>query len=415
MKRISVPLPYAGVNIRADETQLKAGEYRALSNIELDKSGVFERRPGRTAMSLTPGFHSAYRSESRGLSWVCRGTEILVLDTESGSTTQVFSSFPTHGGVYWTEFNGAVYAQSAYDTAWMPPDQDSFRLCGVDTPSKSPTLTPSEGVYNPGHFVVCITMVDDRGEESPPTEYQRLELPNGGGIKLSGLPSRAGYTLRVYVTEPDGELLREAEEIPAIYPEYTVSRIPTGRTCDTMNLQPLGGGKYLTWYNGRLYFGREDSIRMSEPLRPNLTSPSSNALPTIGDVRFITPVADGIYYGDNRGVWFLKGGDPTKVTQTLVSPIKAFPGSGIRVPGSSFDDKISGGSQYVAVWLTQKGYVTGASGGQVTELHAGKLEINSTSGTSAFIERLGKKIILTSVASPQVSGDNSAFDTKFGE
>lgn len=404
------PLPIAGVDVLSNETSLAKGAVRSAMNVDIGRAGDYQRRVGYTRTVAVSGYHSLFYAAQKGWTLVARNDHMYRIDPDTFATTSLLP-LASAQPVEYTEYNGNIYFSNRSTIGWIPSDSTLARSVGVATPT-TPTLTASNGSLLPGKYGVVITVISDRGEESGATALQTIELPNGGGIRLHNLPLITGSFVCVYITSADGDILRRAEDVSAVFSAYTITSDAQGAKCSTQHLVPMPPGEMVRWHNGRLYTAINGTVYFSEPLRPHLHNPAHGVIPFSGWVSFIEPVADGIYVGDSRGVWFLDGGDPTKATLRRVATHRAVPRSSLQVPHEHFDPKQVPTDLPVALWLSTMGYVVGMAGGTVVELHSDRVRVPSgLRGRSICLLRNGRKQVVTAVNSTTTAAFGVATDS----
>mgnify|MGYP003608391748 CR=1 FL=1 len=407
------PLPIVGVDVLSNETALVGGAVRSAVNVDIDRAGRFKRRAGYTRRVAAPGLHSLYYAAQKGWTIVARDAELFRLNTSTYELTSL-AALNSADKLEYTEYNGNLYFANKTTIGWVPSDSTMARSVGVPVPT-TPTLSAADGGLTPGKYGVAITFVDDRGEEGGATELQVIDLPKGGGIRLSNLPQRMGWTIFVYITSADGDVLRRAAELPAVFPSYVVAETAQGGVLNTQFLVPLPPGDIVRWHNGRLFTAKNGALRFSEALRPHLHDPAHGVIPFSGHIAFVESVGDGLYVGDSRGVWFLSGTDPTKFEQRRVSTCRAVARSSIMVPPEHFPPKQVPAEAPVAVWLSTYGYVVGMPGGMTVELQPDRLKVpNGLTGRSAFLLREGRKQVVTPVNSTSTATFGTAVDSVIG-
>lgn len=404
------PLPITGVDVLSNETALTKGAVRSATNVDIGRAGRFKRRAGYTRHVPAPGMHSLHYAAQKGWTVVARDNGLYLLDTNTYAMTSL-ATLNSADKLWFTEYNGNLYFSNRTTLGWVPSDSIVARSVGVPVPT-TPTLSPASGGLLPGKYGVAITFVDDRGEEGGATELQTIDLPNGGGIRLSNLTQRLGWGVLVYITSADGDTLRYAAEFPAVFPSYVVADSANGAELDTQYLVPLPPGDFVCWHNGRLFTAKDGALRFSEALRPHLHNPAHNVIPFSGHIAFMESVGDGLYVGDSRGVWFLSGNDPTKFEQRRVSTCRAVPRSSVMVPPEHFPPKQVTATEPCAVWLSTSGYVVGMPGGATVELHPDRVKVPSgMAGRSVFLMREGRKQIVTPVNSTSTATFGTAVDS----
>lgn len=404
------PLPVAGIDVLSNETSLVKGAVRSAKNVDIGRSGEYQRRAGYTMVSVTPGLHSLFYAAQKGWTFVALDAQMFRLHTNNykrESLALIGSAFP----VAYAEYNGNVYFTNRTSFNWVPSDSGAARQVGVPVPP-APTLSATQGTLLPGTYGLVLTTIDDRGEESGATALQTIRIGTGGGIKLAKLPLLPGMSLCVYITSADGDVLRRAETLPAVFHTYDITEDAQGALCSTQFLTPMPTGDMVRWHNGRLYTAKFDTLSFSEAHRPHLYSLAHNTIQFSGWISFIEPVVDGIYVGDSRGVWFLAGGDPTKFTLRRVSTHRAIHRSSLIAPSRYFPEKMVQTDAPVAVWLSTAGYIVGMQGGSIVELHSDRIQVpTGLLGRSTLLLRDGRKQIITTVNSTSTAANGVANDS----
>jgi len=403
-----LPLPAAGVDLLSDETALIAGSVRSAVNVDIGRAGQFARRDGCTRRAPLPGLHSLFYSVQCGATFVARDAILNRVDTTTYELTPVYHLGSARKLDY-TEYNGNLYFANRTTVGWIPLGSTAARPVGVPKPP-APTLTAAtQGALLPGKYAVAITLFDDRGEEGPASDVGIVSLPDGGSIQLGGLPQNIGWTVGVYITSADGDVLRQAVRLPAVFPTYALAENAEGKILDTQYLTPMPPGHFVRWHNGRLLVARGAELLFSEPLRPHLHSPAHGVIPFTGVVSFVESVGDGVFVGDANGVWFLSGTDPSKFEQRLISRCRAVPRSSLMLPPEHLPKETVPADQPVAVWLSTSGYVVGMQGGRTVELQPDRVKVPpGLVGRSAYLFRGGRKQIVTPVNSGRTAASGVA-------
>ena len=404
------PLPIMGVDVLSDETALVKGAVRSAVNVDIRRAGGFSRRVGQTLRLSGSDYHSIWGAQQRGTMLVAKGSELFRLNEDLSISP--LAALNSGDPLSYTEYNGNVYWTSKSTLGWLPADSGTARPVGVPVPEVVPALSATVGGLLPGKYGVVLTHLDERREEGGATEVQFIDLPEGGGILLSGLPQRMGWAFRIYITDPNGEVFHRAEEVPAVFPSYTVAQPATGGDCDTQFLTPMPAGEFITWLGGRLYTAKLGTLYFSEALRPHLHNRAHNAIPFSGYISFVEAVMDGLYVGDSRGVWFLSGTDPTKFVLKLVSPHRAVRRSGTKVGPGFFPEKKVPSTNPVALWLGVTGYVVGMDGGATVELQPERVKVpTGLVGRTIILGRKGMKQAVTPVNSTSTVAFGTAVDS----
>lgn len=392
---MQIPLPTGGVDLLSDETQLPAGYVRRAENVDIARSGVFSRREGYALQDSAVSYHSLFAG-SRGV-LVAKGAEVFALNPSTlglAPKCDMGSDAP----VDVVEYNGATYLTSRSAFWWIPADSGTARKVGVEPPNPLPSVAAHDaGNLTPGKYAVAISRVDDRGEESAAKFLGIVET--NAGIRLDGMPLESGAIYRVYLSPNAGDVLYLADEFAAAFATYKLGELPEGAPRTTQHLAPMPAGEFVRWHGGRLYTAAGDTLAYSEPLRPHLTDPRRGFIKFVGRITFFEPVTGGIFVGDNRGVWFLPGGDPKDFTLRLVSPEPAVFRSSLTLASLHLPRALQLAEQRCAVWLSTAGYMVGTADGSVIPLHPDRVRLAAgLEGRSRFVVRKGVKQVITLVA-----------------
>ena len=410
MQTVQFPLPKAGIDQLSNETSLKKGAWRTAENVDIDRSGQVGVRQGYTKVVNNTDMHSVQFAYQRSWLLACIGPTLGRVSTTDNSVTSLIDT-GSNSSVSITEYNGNLYAVNQGGLFWSPANETSMYRCGSLAPTPPTVEAVSTGGLVAGKYIVAISTVDARGEESPLTTYQYVELTTDGGIQLTGLPLVSGGHVYIYVTPTNGDVLYLYATPPATFSSHLISGTPNGTTASTEFLTPFAGGEFVRWHNGRLYVASGDTLYYSDAFRPHLTRLDHNFVQFSGTISFVEAVQGGIYVGDDRGVWFLDGGDPTKFVLKRTSGCLAVRGSSAIVPSEHFDPKVVQTNLPVAVWLSTSGYAVGTASGEVIELNYDTIRVSpGLVGSTAFSIRQGRKQ-LTTLTSARVNAVGLAEDS----
>lgn len=396
-RTIPLPMPVMGVDMLSNETALPKGAVRSAVNVDIDREGRFRRRDGYTQLTSSADAHSLFYAPQSRAAFVVLGAKLYRFDPATSALTEV-AQLRSADPVSYTEYNGNLYFSNKTTFGWIPAGETAVRPVGVPVPTP-PQLTAGPGGLPPGKYAVSITLVDDRGEESGASEVGFITLTGASaGIQLIGLPNRLNWQVYAYITTADGDILQYSDGFAAVFPTYLVSEPPRGGTLDTQFLRPLPAGDIIRWHNGRLLVASGAALYFSEPMRPHLYNPAHNVIPFSGNITLMESVGSGVFVGDDRGVWFLDGTDPSKFELRRVSTCRAVSGSGLMVPPEQFSPKQVESHMPVAAWLSTSGYVVGLPDGNAVELHPDRIRIpNGLAGRTTFLFRSGLRQLVTPV------------------
>ena len=391
-----IPLPRLGIDLLSDETQMPAGTVRAAINVDIDKRGQFARRQGAALATAGNGYDDLHPWGSALLAR--KGASLISIDPDTLAET-LLCDLGGDGRIDYADYNGNLYVAAPNGLWLLRAGASAAQPAGVRLPDLLPALSPANaGALTPGRYMAAISLLDEHGEESPAVPLGSLDVT--AGLLLTDLEVAPGSRWRLYLTTPDGDVLYLAEEFDAVFSQYAVTAYPNGAPCQTLHLAPMPSGQFVRGEGGRLFVAAGDTLWFSEPLRPHLTAPRHNFIRFVGKIRFIEFVAGGAYVGDDRGVWWLAGEDPTQFNQQHASDAVAVARSSVLVPMHRLGVMDSRAAADCAVWLSADGYMVGAPGGQVTALHPDRIRLAPhIAGQSVFLLRDGIQQIVTLTAS----------------
>lgn len=133
-----------------------------------------------------------------------------------------------------------------------------------------------------------------------------------------------------------------------------------------LNKAPMPGGNYARYWRGRLLVARGRTLYISDPLRYGMYDQSAGFVSFEARIDFIEPVEGGVYVAlRNVGVHFLAGEAPEKWELRVASVIPAQAGASLIIPTAQMKLEWQSKPEWVAVWLTNKGFALGLPTGNV--------------------------------------------------
>jgi hypothetical protein len=396
----------AGIANVPPETSLPRDEngnlvaLREADNVDLLADGKLARRGGR-AKVYTGAPHSLWRDGHLPFALFVDGTALRafygpgqVVDLAAVATRECSYAL-VDDKVYWS--NGL-------DTGIVTVDGDVLPW-GCPQPPGQPTLTAVAGTggLHAGRYQVAITYLTGSGEESGTGAAVLVDVAEGGGIALSGIPTPPASVsvIRVYVTQADGDVLYQAVDLtPGVGSamlNFGVRRKPLA----TQFLEPMPAGRIVRWLNGRVYVATADgSMVWSEALRYGLTNLRRNSI-GYGRIAMMEPIGAGgdgagLFVADQKRTYWLGGNDPANFTRRIVYHASAIPGTAVRVPASLLGLDQTGEALY---WLAEDGVgMVGLPGGTVQPQRGRQVVApKATGGASLWREQEGRRQVLTAL------------------
>jgi hypothetical protein len=404
----------AGMDNRSDETSLRQGTARQLRNVDVDKDGNVALRRGFQQLLSGQELHSLFSAQTGKLYGVV-GSMLGLFDIYAPSFTGLVQ-MPNKYRTDYTELNGTVYASNPAFSCRFKPATNSVYTIGVplvDTVASMFAAADTGGLHE-GTYTVGVTVVDEFGEESGFSPEYPIEVAQGGGISIVGLPIIAGSQIRVYSTMRNGEEFYQVYE--GVLDGSTIllgasSLLDPGRQPETMEKEPLPFGHFIDAMGGRLLIAKDNILAFSSAFRPHLYDPRHDFVSFQSTIRLLAPTTEGVYVGDGSGVYFLSGRDPDKWEVRTVSDLPPVYGSALAVPGEDFNEELDRGHTNW-LWLTRAGVQVGLPNGQVYSMHPHQLDLPQYGIASAALARYnGMKQAIFPVKSNSWLGTGTAVDS----
>lgn len=395
----------AGINNVAKDTTVPETALRDALNVDLDSAGKPRRREGRTKVYSGVDTHSIHEAVC-GLVFV-EGTTLqsLLPDNTASSVGDLLS----RDRVSYAELNDLTYLTNGFEV-WNLSSDKTLKLNGVANPDGQPlpSFTSAVGALEAGRYLFAVTFVDSSGEESGASLAIEVETSQSGSITLSNIPqnSEASY-VRIYGTEPGGQVLREFVEIAMGVSSFTITRTVQGRVLATQFMRRLPAGQIIREFKGRLFVASGDTLWYTEALRYGLCHPADDFIQFPERITLVQPVNDGLYVISDK-TYFLSGTNPREMRQVVVSNYRSVEGTGVTLTGSIFDPEIVGD---VAYWYSRAGAMLGLAGGVVRPLMENSVALPLyEEGVTALREENGIRQAVTALR-----GSGHAAEFAFGD
>lgn len=386
-----------GLDNASAENALKSDRLRVAQNIDLDSSGKPSRRYGYTKKLAGAGCHSLWAG-ALYLYGVIGGS--LVAIDEQFQTQTILSGLGPDP-ISFAEVNGTTFWSSETQNGSFRDPLESLPF-GIDAPSPPRLSTVSGGGLAAGSYLVAATCLDSRGIESGAGVSAAVDVAVNDSIvvAIDQLPVDA-QSLRLYVSQPNGDVCYLASELPAAVGTYHIGQWVRGKALETQFLFAMPAAKFLTVYNGRMWGASGNVVWFSEPYRYGHVAPH-NYLRFPARVDMVVSVGTAgqsvLYVAAGNVTYRLTGADPQKMERSVAFKRGAVPFSATIVPGNIFD--IEGLTADVAFWTTTHGVqCIGTPTGDVIPLTENRAYASSgaVSGSAMFVERDGNQRVLTAL------------------
>jgi len=386
-----------GLDNVSSETSLRPDRLRVAQNVDLDDAGKPSRRHGYTKRASGAGCHSLW-SGALGLYGVIDGA--LVAIDEQFQTEELLAGVGL-APLSYADAAGVVYWSSSVRNGVLLPDGTALPF-GVDAPSPPQVTTTTDGGLAAGTYLVAVTCVDSRGIESGAGVSAASDVAVGGALQISveQMPDDA-QTVRLYVSQPNGDTCYFAAEYPATLRQYRIGLGVRGKALETQFLFAMPPAQFLTVYNGRMWGAAGSTLWFSEPYRYGHVAPH-NFLRFPARIDMVIAVGTAtqsvLFVAAGDVTYRLTGADPKKMERLVAHKRGAVPYSAMIAPGNIFN--IDGVNEDVAFWTTSHGVqCLGTGAGQVIPLTEKRAltSADAVSGSAMLVERDGVQQMLTTL------------------
>lgn len=330
-------------------------------NVLIESDGTVVPRLGYALVAT--GCHSLFRHA--GKVYGIFNNQVCEL-FESGA--RPLSALTIDGKVTWGVLNDEpVFTNS---TILARISGGTVKKIGVEMPTVQATAFSTID-----ETAVAVSFVNADGEEGP------LSPIFGGGNVV--LPAEATVTkMRVYTTQvtekivngvsqraPGDMLYLLYETLPGGVVNAASAEIvsaPIGKPAETMNKARMPGGNYVRYWRGRLLVARGRTLYFSDALRYGLYDQSAGFVTFEARIAFIEPVEGGVYVGlHGIGTHFLAGEAPEKWERKVADILPPQPSTSLVISTAQMKLDLQSKPEWVAIWLTHRGFAIGLPSGNV--------------------------------------------------
>jgi hypothetical protein len=394
-----IPLSWKlGIDNVSDESSLPHGTVRDCVNIDIERAGGIETRSGFASLSATRA-HSLWSSPANGNAYAVIGG-ILSGITYNGTSlvTTSLRTLRANAPLSFDDLTDGVVCGNMNELLRI--DAAGVRSLGIEDPAPPLAVAAGSGGLSAGRYAVVVTFL--RGnDESGASPLALVDVAEGGGIAIT-LPDPVASditTIRVYRTQPNGDVLYRANDYPAGgLMANTLGLTPLGRQCDTRFMQQLPGGQLVRYWRGHTLVARGRNLLWSESMRYGAWTPTDNFVQFPHRIRVLQPVEGGVFVGTQEGVFFLAGQTPDawELRRTGGEPVVE--GSGLKIATSQLGGERDHGGAYAALWLARNGFVIGTADGSLVEPQSKRISLPESqvaAGVGASV--VHERRVLTSI------------------
>lgn len=149
----------------------------------------------------------------------------------------------------------------------------------------------------------------------------------------------------------------------------------------------LPAGKFIVYYNGRLYVAKGKVLYISDALCDHYDIRTGFRV-FANDITMLVAVAKGLYVSDGN-TWFVSGAEPDSFQKNRVLESDAIPYTSVIVPG----EIVSDGIQFDCVlWTSTDGICLGDSDGTVRNLTRSRYSMSDHATGGAVVRNLNETV-----------------------
>ena len=417
---------FLGVNMRAREADLvqptvgqeQPGglEQRVADNVDITNTtsqgqNTVQRRSGYELVVTLTGAHSGVRALGSDQILCGSAAGIVLAQPKNDSYTILTVPTPPMAPISWVRFTNRMYWTNGQEHGII--EEESAKVWGVPRAGLVGAVAAVSGGLSAGKYQVLATFLRD-GEEGGTGAGVECTVAEGGGITVT-LPQAANAdTIRLYVTEQNGDVFFHHSELPMGTAQFLLTqKKPLGKELQTQWAGPPPVGNLICAHKGRILIAVNNLLYYTMPQLPGLSRPSIDVLPPFaGTIKMVQSVDDGIWIDDGRLLFvpFRMAEDP-ELNSMLDFDHSVIPGTVQSCPPYWFD--LQGVKENVIFFWTRRGFpMVAGPGGLLVPVGEDKMAIpDYPGGASLLREQGGMRQLLTSFSSAAPKSKFGASDS----
>lgn len=371
---------FSGINNVQPEHRLTGADLVAATDVDIGLTGEITRRGGVTLLSdqCHKNLHPA-----RGFMLATCGSALTAIHLDGarhvihpalGPERVWYCNLPDGRATY---TNGLIHGTTDGMTGVERSVPAPESLGGADT---------AFGALHPGQYRYHLTytrLVDRL--EGPAISSAPVMIPAQGGLRLDGLPERAGHAVNVYLSGQDGEGAYLAGTATGGSFEYVGNNAALVLPCRTLGAQPFPVGTITAFWRGRVLVAQGSTLWASRPAAPHLCD-WRDFKPLPARITAVQPVADGVYVGTDEDLIFLAGTDWDGLAYVPTRRGPVVLGSGVEAPGHRIKIGDGAGGGQAMLCIAGGEIVAGFGGGQTSSLTANRYRSAAAEVCATFRE-----------------------------
>jgi len=384
-------LPEGGFSGHEDGTMTAIP--KVVLNADVLPNQRLKARPGYRLLTGLPNAHSLW------------GTRSILLAASEGRLYRFYPdgskvnlcalSGPHDEKLFYTATNeGQIYISSRHWMGILDAAQNTVGEWGIPIPEQ-PVLSAvsGSGALKAGRYQVCYTKLAD-GQIGGSGMIAEIDiLSDDSSISLLNKPA----DVVAWATDPDGSTFYRAA-----YEQAIITAINTIEPLPTLLCGPPTPMRFIRLAFGRMWGAVDSTLRYSEPYRYDLYK-STNTFTFPDDILLVAFVHGGIYVGFDDRTVFLRGTEPTGMSEVTVGTVVA---RNILAYCNNMPDM----GNNVPVWVSKEGLVAGGHEGSLVRITKDRLQFPAgTEGAAVARTINGQDQFLTSFKQERPRGSGVGF------
>lgn len=365
---------------------------KVILNADVTPEQRLKKRPGFRLLTNMPNAHSIWGAR-RVLLAVSEGR--LYRFYPDGSTVNVCAvSGPHEEKMYYAAVDDLVYLSNPHWMGIFDPESNTVRTWGIPIPEQPVlSIVSGTGALKAGSYQVCYTNVVD-GQIGGSGMIAEIDiLSDDSSISLLNKP----VDVVAWTTDPDGNTFYRAA-----YEQAIITAINTIEPLSTLLCGPPTPMRFIRLAFGRMWGAVDSTLRYSEPYRYDLYK-STNTFTFPDDIRLAAFVHGGIYVGFDDRTVFLRGTEPTGMSEVAV-------GTGVARNILAYCNNVPDMGNNVPVWVSKEGLVAGGHEGSLVRITKDRLQFPAgTEGAAVARTINGQDQFLTSFKQERPRGSGVGF------
>ena len=368
---------FTGINNVLPNHQLSEKDLAVCTDTDIGLGGKLSRRAGYTELSAL-----CHKNLWQGDGFMLATCNDDLVKTTGGTQTVLLPSLGSARVWYCNLPDGRTTFSNGLINGIT--DGVTVTTWGVPVPTSVGAVTDVAGALPPGDYQHHLTYVRlSDGLEGAPV-YAPPAAIALGGLVLTGLPTRAGHKINVYLTSVFGGVGYLAGSTTTGAFSFTGTDSQLVLPCRTDAALPMPVGTVTALWRGRALVAVGPALFASSGADWEHCDMTRDFKQFSGNITLIQPVDDGVYVGTTKELCFLSGVEFDKLAYTQVVNGPVVLGSGVAVRGELVQQREGAGQGSAMVCIADGTVVAGFGGGSVVRLTEGRYKTAVTEVAATF-------------------------------